>query len=83
MAVDASRTPGLAPADLGCVSRSVRERQPGGCGRDSPSVGSGRFVHAAPGCPPRRSQRAGLPHWAPALGDSGESLLGPGMQNPR
>ena len=33
--------------------------------------------------PPHRSQRAGLPHWAPALGAGGESLLGPGMQNPR
>jgi len=33
--------------------------------------------------PPRRSQRAGLPHWAPALGDGGESLLGPGMQDSR
>ena len=33
--------------------------------------------------PPRRSQRAGLPHWAPALGAGGESLLGPGMQDPR
>jgi hypothetical protein len=28
-AADASRTPGLTPADLGCVSRTVRERQPG------------------------------------------------------
>jgi hypothetical protein len=33
--------------------------------------------------PPRRSQRAGLPHWASALGDGGESLLGPGAQDPR
>ena len=33
--------------------------------------------------PPHRSQRAGLPHWAPALGGGGESLLGPGVQDPR
>ena len=54
-----------------------------GCGRDNPSVGSGRESTPASGCPPRRSQRAGLPHWAPALGDGGESLLGPGVQDPR
>ena len=35
------------------------------------------------GRPPHRSQRAGLPHWAPALGNGVESLLGPGMQDPR
>ena len=38
---------------------------------------------AVAGRPPRRSQRAGLPHWAPALGAGGESLLGPGVQDPR
>src|SRR5205085_11732019 len=38
---------------------------------------------AVAGRPPRRSQRAGLPHWAPALGGGGESLLGPGMEDPR
>ena len=32
--------------------------------------------------PPRRSQRARLTHWAPALGDGGKSLLGPWMQDP-
>jgi hypothetical protein len=31
--------------------------------------------------PPRRSQRARLTHWAPALGDGGESLFGPGMRD--
>ena len=32
---------------------------------------------AVAGGPPRRSQRARLTHWAPALGDGDESLLGP------
>ena len=41
-----------------------------GRGRDGPSpLGSAR--------PPHRSQRAGLPHWAPALGTSVESLFRP------
>jgi hypothetical protein len=31
------------------------------------------------GGPPRRSQRALLVHWAPGLGTSVESLVGPGM----
>src|SRR6266487_7005964 len=31
------------------------------------------------GGPPRRSQRALLTHWAPDLGASVESLVGPGM----
>ena len=31
--------------------------------------------------PPRRSQRARLTHWAPALGGGGESLLGPWMHD--
>ena len=38
---------------------------------------------AVAGRPPHRSQRAELPHWAPALGDGGESLLGPGVQDSR
>ena len=42
-----------------------------GRGRDSPSPMSGS------GCPPRRSQRAGLPHWALASGTNVEPLLGP------
>ena len=33
----------------------------------------------ASGCPPRRSQRARLTHWAPGLGFSGEAHVGPGM----
>ena len=49
-------------------------------GRTSP------FITVAVGTPvakrpPRRSQRARLTHWAPALGGGGESLLGPGMQD--
>jgi hypothetical protein len=48
--------------------------------RPSYSVAVGTAVA---GRPPRRSQRAGLPHWAPALGDGGESLLRPGMQDSR
>ena len=32
--------------------------------------------------PPHRSQRAGLPHWAPALGGGGETHFGVGMQDP-
>ena len=36
---------------------------------------------ALPGGPPRRSQRALLTHWAPALGASGESRVGPGMND--
>src|ERR1019366_7495375 len=34
---------------------------------------------ALAGGPPRRSQRALLTHWAPDLGASVESLIGPGM----
>ena len=50
-------------------------------GHDHPeSVAVGTAVA---GRPPHRSQRAELPHWAPALGDGGESLLGPGVQDSR
>src|SRR6266542_4528390 len=46
-----------------------------GRGRDGPSPGgSGR--------PPRRSQRAGLPHWAPALGAGVESHAWPWVHDP-
>jgi hypothetical protein len=31
--------------------------------------------------PPRRSQRAGLPHWAPALDFGVIASLGPGVQD--
>jgi hypothetical protein len=34
---------------------------------------------ALSGGPPHRSQRAGLPHWAPALGSGVEAFLGEGM----
>ena len=37
---------------------------------------------ALSGRPPHRSQRAGLPHWAPTSGDDAQTLLGIGMQNP-
>jgi hypothetical protein len=43
-------------------------------GRDSPSP-------CGSGCPPRRSQRALLAHWAPALGGGGESVVRPGVQD--
>ena len=33
------------------------------------------------GGPPRRPQRALLVHWAPGLGASVESLVGPGMRD--
>jgi hypothetical protein len=36
---------------------------------------------ALSGGPPRRSQRARLTHWAPALGVGGEPRVGPGMHN--
>ena len=36
---------------------------------------------AVAGGPPRRSQRALLTHWAPALGSGVEALVGPGMQD--
>ena len=69
--------------DQSLHSKLGAEATNGGCGRDSPSIGSGRTSTPASGCPPRRSQRAGLPHWAPALGAGGESLLGPRVQDPR
>src|SRR5918999_6329278 len=34
---------------------------------------------ALAGGPPRRSQRAGLPHWAPALGGGGEAHIWEGV----
>jgi len=37
---------------------------------------------ALAGGPPHRSQRAGLPHWAPALGGGGEAHFGVGMLDP-
>ena len=74
--------PAVLAERLGIEAR-VGETVDFGCGRDNPSVGSGLKSTPASGCPPRRSQRAELPHWAPALGDGGESQLGPGMQNPR
>ena len=33
--------------------------------------------------PPRRSQRAALPHWAPASGQKAESLVRPGVHDAR
>ena len=36
---------------------------------------------ALAGGPPRRSQRAGFPHWAPALGTNGKAFLWVGMQD--
>ena len=36
-----------------------------------------RFVGS--GCPPRRSQRARVTHWAPGLGFGVEAHVGPGM----
>jgi hypothetical protein len=44
-------------------------------GRDRPSS------FRVSGGPPRRSQRALLAHWAPALGSGGESVVGPGVQD--
>jgi len=56
--------------------------------RESPPVAVGTalrtgrdVVHTASGSPPHRSQRAELPHWAPALGSSVKSLLRPGTQD--
>ncbi len=37
---------------------------------------------ALSGRPPHRSQRAGLPHWAPTSGSDAQTLLWIGMQNP-
>ena len=37
---------------------------------------------ALSGRPPHRSQRAGLPHWAPTSGNDAQTLLGIGMQDP-
>ncbi len=37
---------------------------------------------ALAGGPPRRSQRAELPHWAPTSGAGGKALAGPGMHDP-
>src|SRR5256885_7240410 len=37
---------------------------------------------ALAGGPPRRSQRAELPHWAPALGPGVEPDVPPGMRDP-
>jgi hypothetical protein len=39
------------------------------------------FVLANLDRPPHRSQRAGLPHWALALGGNAKTLLGPGMDD--
>jgi len=36
---------------------------------------------AIAGGPPRRSQRAGLPHWAPALDSGVKASVGPGVQD--
>jgi hypothetical protein len=36
---------------------------------------------AVAGGPPRRSQRALLTHWAPALGGGVEARVGPGVQD--
>ena len=36
---------------------------------------------ALAGGPPHRSQRAGLPHWAPAVGASVEARVGQGVQD--
>src|SRR5262245_15327027 len=64
----ATRT-GLAPAgndELPTESDHVITQPPSNCraySRSPIAVGT-----ALTGGPPRRSQRAGLPHWAPALG---------------
>jgi hypothetical protein len=55
---------------------AVSEIQSLGFGGGSVAVGT-----PIAGRPPRRSQRAGLPHWAPALGSGVEPLFGPGVQD--
>lgn len=49
---------------------------------DSVAVGTALRL-AGSGRPPHRSQRAGLPHWAPTSGFGVKTLLRPGMQHAR
>jgi hypothetical protein len=71
-----------ATISVGCIKLEWRNhRILGQCYRIGAAIETIAVGTALSGGPPRRSQRARLTHWAPALGDGVKALLGPGMRD--
>ena len=64
-----------------CPFRSSRRVAPGNFTPRPPQNRAVAVGTALSGGPPHRSQRAGLPHWAPTSGVGVEAHAGPGMRD--